>query len=68
MPIKVHENTIHNDLIEPLDARDAKNIPRNKIIYLCTGSQGEPMGAMKRISNNIHPDVFLESGLFGSPS
>ncbi len=46
--------------IEPLDPREAKNFPREKIIYLCTGSQGEPMGAMMRISNSIHPDVFLE--------
>ena len=49
-----------NEVIEPIDPRDAKNISRNKIVYLCTGSQGEPMGAMMRISNNIHPDVFIE--------
>ena len=49
-----------NDVIEPIDPRDAKNISRNKIVYLCTGSQGEPMGAMMRVSNNIHPDVFIE--------
>ena len=48
------------NLVEPLDVRDAKKISRNKIIYLCTGSQGEPMGAMNRIVNEIHPDVFLE--------
>jgi len=51
-----------NNLIEPLDARNAKNISRDKIIYLCTGSQGEPMGAMNRISNYTHPDVFIEKG------
>jgi len=50
------------DVIEPLDPRDSKNIARDKIIYLCTGSQGEPMGAMNRISNYVHPDVFLEAG------
>ena len=48
------------NVIEPVDARDAKNFSRDKIIYLCTGSQGEPMGAMMRISNAIHPDVFIE--------
>ena len=48
------------NVIEPVDARDAKNFSRDKIIYLCTGSQGEPMGAMMRISNSIHPDVFIE--------
>ena len=51
-----------NNVIEPLDARDAKNISRDKIVYLCTGSQGEPMGAMNRIANYIHPDVFIEKG------
>ncbi|MFL2893314.1 MAG: ribonuclease J, partial [Candidatus Pelagibacter sp.] len=51
-----------NNVIEPLDARDAKNIAREKIVYLCTGSQGEPMGAMMRIANFTHPDVFIESG------
>ena len=49
-----------NDVIEPIDSRDAKNISRNKIVYLCTGSQGEPMGAMMRVSNNVHPDDFIE--------
>ena len=39
-----------------------QKIPREKIIYLCTGSQGEPMGAMKRIIKGIHPDVFIEKG------
>jgi len=49
-----------NDVIEPIDPRDSKNISRDKIVYLCTGSQGEPMGAMMRISKNVHPDVFIE--------
>jgi ribonuclease J len=46
--------------IEPIDPREAKNISREKIVYLCTGSQGEPMGAMMRISSYTHPDVFIE--------
>ena len=51
-----------NNVIEPLDARDVKNISREKIVYLCTGSQGEPMGAMNRIASYTHPDVFVERG------
>jgi len=50
------------NIIEPIDPREAKNISRQKIVYLCTGSQGEPMGAMMRISNYTHPDVFIEKG------
>ena len=46
----------------PLDPRDAKKIPRDKIVYLCTGSQGEPLGAMNRIVNQEHPDVYLDEG------
>ena len=49
-------------LLEPVDPRDAKKISKNKVVYLATGSQGEPMGAMNRIINGIHPEVFLESG------
>ena len=48
------------DVIKPIDPRDAKKISREKIVYLCTGSQGEPMGAMMRISSYVHPDVFIE--------
>ena len=48
--------------IEPIDPREAKSFSREKIVYLCTGSQGEPMGAMMRISSYTHPDVFIEQG------
>ena len=47
---------------DPIDPREAKKISREKIVYLCTGSQGEPMGAMKRIIKGIHPDVSIEKG------
>ena len=49
-------------LIEPLDPRDAKKVSKDKILYLATGSQGEPMGAMNRIVSGSHPEVFLEKG------
>ena len=49
-------------LIDPVEPREAKKIEKNKILYLATGSQGEPMGAMTRIVNGVHPEVFLESG------
>ena len=50
------------NLIEPIEPKNAKNISKNKILYLATGSQGEPMGAMNRIINGIHPEVFIEEG------
>ena len=48
------------NVIEPIDAREAKKISREKIVYLCTGSQGEPMAALMRIASYIHPDVYIE--------
>jgi len=50
------------NVIEPVDSRDVKNISKDKIVYLCTGSQGEPMGAMMRIVNHTHQDVYIEKG------
>ena len=50
------------DVIDPIDPREAKNLPRDKIVYLCTGSQGEPLGAMMRIAKFTHPDVVIEKG------
>ena len=50
-----------SNINSPIDPRDAKKIPRDKIVYLCTGSQGEPRGAMNRICNQDHPDVEITS-------
>jgi ribonuclease J len=49
-------------LIDPIEPRESKKVAKNKILYLATGSQGEPMGAMNRIVNGSHPEVFLEEG------
>ena len=47
-------------LLNLLIQESAKKIASNKIVYLCTGSQGEPMGALSRIANYSHQDVFIE--------
>jgi ribonuclease J len=49
-----------NNLLQPIEPREAKKMKRKKILYLCTGSQGEPNGAMMRISSYRHPDVLIE--------
>ena len=49
-------------LIEPLELKIAKKVNKNEILFLATGSQGEPMGAMNRIINGTHPDVQLDAG------
>ena len=50
------------NVIDPIDPKEAKKISKEKIVYLCTGSQGEPMGAMMRIAHYVHPEVFIEEG------
>ncbi len=45
-----------------LEASDVKGLPSNKILYICTGSQGEPRAALSRIAVKNHPDVSLTKG------
>lgn len=41
---------------------DAGFLPRESVLYLCTGSQGEPRAALARITDGSHPHVSLEEG------
>ncbi len=45
-----------------IDARDAGEWPAHKILYLVTGSQGEPRAALARIARGDHSDVRLGKG------
>ena len=38
------------------------HFPPDKVLALCTGSQGEPRAALARIANNDHPMVTLNKG------
>lgn len=38
------------------------SLPRDKIVVLLTGSQGEPRAALARIANDDHPDIELDQG------
>jgi ribonuclease J len=37
-------------------------LPPDKVVALCTGSQGEPRAALSRIASDQHPDVTLNRG------
>lgn len=45
-----------------LDDEEASHVPRDKIVMLCTGSQGETRSALARIARNDHPHIALEAG------
>jgi ribonuclease J len=45
-----------------VDAFDASGIPSEKVVVLCTGSQGEPLSALARMANGDHRTVQVEKG------
>lgn len=51
-----------NGLPPFLDGDISRQLPSDKLVYICTGSQGEPRAALARISNDDHPDVRLAPG------
>ena len=49
--------------IPPFLDQDAfRTLPRNKIVLLCTGSQGEQRAAVARIARGEHPAIDLNAG------
>ncbi|WP_142847031.1 ribonuclease J [Telmatospirillum sp. J64-1] len=45
-----------------LNEHDAAHLPKDKLVYICTGSQGEPRAALSRIASGNHPHVSLGKG------
>lgn len=45
-----------------VEPRDVMKLPRDKVVLIASGSQGEPMSALSRIALNDHRDVRLERG------
>lgn len=45
-----------------LDEEEFGYLPPDKVMLLCTGSQGEPRAAIARIAEDQHPHVALEPG------
>ncbi len=45
-----------------IQPREIENFPDDKVVVISTGSQGEPLSALRRMANNDHRDVELHSG------
>lgn len=45
-----------------IEARDLKQLPPENVVILCTGSQGEPLAALSRLSTGHHRDVKVVQG------
>jgi ribonuclease J len=51
-----------NDAGRLLDQEEFGYLPPDKVMLLCTGSQGEPRAAIARIAEDQHPHISLEPG------
>ncbi|WP_432823844.1 ribonuclease J [Trichloromonas sp.] len=45
-----------------IDLRDLREIPRDQVLVITTGSQGEPLSALTRIAMDDHRQLSLEPG------
>src|SRR5215813_10194540 len=61
--IQVARETGYLDGVQDFRPQDAYGyLPADKVVALCTGSQGEPRAALSRIAQDEHPDVTLGKG------
>jgi ribonuclease J len=56
------ENGYLADVPRFLTEDEAGYVPRDRILLICTGSQGEPRAALARIARDDHPNITLEEG------
>jgi ribonuclease J len=56
------ENGYLNDLPSFLTEEEAGYVPSDRILLICTGSQGEPRAALARIAREDHAHIVLEGG------
>jgi ribonuclease J len=61
--VQVARETGYLDGVQEFRGTDTYGyLPPDKVVALCTGSQGEPRAALARIAKDEHPDVTLARG------
>ncbi|MFI5002527.1 MAG: ribonuclease J [Reyranellales bacterium] len=50
------------DFPECVPEKEAGYLPREKVLFICTGSQGEPRASMAKLAGDDHRDLVLEDG------
>jgi len=61
--VQIARETGYFDGVQEFRGVDAYGyLPPDKVVALCTGSQGEPRAALARIAEDQHPDVTLSRG------
>jgi len=61
--VQVSRETGYLDGVQDFRSVDAYGyLPPDKVVALCTGSQGEPRAALSRIAEDQHPEVTLSRG------
>lgn len=48
--------------VEFLSEHEISDVPKDKILIICTGCQGEPRAALSKIAKNEHPNIRLSAG------
>lgn len=52
-------NVSDDDIV---DAYELKGLPPDRVVIMCTGSQGEPLSALARIANGEHKTIDIDEG------
>jgi ribonuclease J len=61
--VQVARETGYFDGVQKFRGQDVYgHLPPDKVVALCTGSQGEPRAALARIAEDQHPEVTLSKG------
>ncbi|MFT8396023.1 ribonuclease J [Propionibacterium sp.] len=45
-----------------IDMQKLQDFPAEKVVIMCTGSQGEPLAALSRMANKTHPVIEIDPG------